>query len=288
MENPRNLPFAMYDVAVYLPSGAVGLILASKVSRDLLGYAGPIDFGRMDDTAVQQVIVAIVWLSASYLTGHIIAFISSYIVEKFIHNNLGYPSEVWLKSEMSATNGKLRDEVVKLIFKENMSKARSNWVHSIILLSQLPAIVPLMIMKMLLPLGFYSTKIPFGLLGILERRFDVLKTGVKIVEHYVANNCPSGYTRMYNYLVVYGALRSIALIVLFYLWASILFTLKMIFIDNWSFSLQRTVYFTFGSFSYVLCLMAFAKFNRRYFEESVLAFLFGTSDPPSGPRAVFV
>jgi hypothetical protein len=87
---------------------------------------------------------------------------------------------------------------------------------------------------------------------------------------------------MYNYLVIYGALRSLALLILVYLWYILLSDLWLKAHSTFKFDLKTTIVFNLGSVIYVLAVMAFAKFNRRYFEETILAFLLGAPEP-NGP-----
>lgn len=278
-------------LAVYLPGGAVSLLLLNKVVTDLFKYPLPLTFGSSSDTAVGQVITAVVWLSASYLVGHIVAFISSYVVEKFVHNKLGYPSDIWLTSERLLHHGQPRRTTYRSIFSRSIAKSPDQWVPRLISFLQLPAAAPLFGLRLTKPFGFYTPKIPFGLLPDVERRYGRLQTSVaidigtrweKVLEHYVSNNCMPAYTRMYNYLVIYGALRMLALIVLGYLWALVARDLYFKLDGSWVVDMPRTIFFHSLSVVYVLAVMAFAKFNRRYFEECILAFLYGVPEHTPG------
>lgn len=276
----------MYDLAVYLPGGAVALVLAHQFVENYVSLPASI-YGEQNVAAVGQVITAVVWLSASYLAGHIVAFVSSYLIEKFVHYNLGYPSEIWVESEDVLHEG---TEVLdhQVIFEQNLRESHAKFLISkLILLSQVPATIPLLLVRFIKPFGFYTPKLPAGLKPKVTEKFGRFNFDVKIekgtrwekiIEHYVSNNCPVAYTRLYNYLVIYGALRTLALLVLAYLWMMIIYDVILKINGGWKLDLTATIYFNALTFVYILCLMAFAKFNRRFFEESILAFLFGDGD----------
>lgn len=293
----------MYDIAVYLPGGAVSLLGIQLVAERLNFIGSDLLKGLSEGSAIEQVILGIVWLSASYLLGHVAAFISSYLIEKFVHYSLGYPSDIWLKSEQTLSSGHPRKAIFRKIFQRNLDSYPKYWVPRLIKLAQLPAVAPLLALKFAHPFGFYNHKLPYGILRDLTKRFGELGLNVpveegsrweKIVEHYIANNCPPAYSRMYNYLVIYGVLRMSAFIILAYLWFWIAkdVYLKVCSSDILgSISLEATLVYIATSCLYVLSVMAFAKFNRRYFEETVLAFLLATDEAlakraPSNPRII--
>jgi hypothetical protein len=269
----------------------IALLLFSKIAHDIFNFQVPLSFGDPSQTTVWQVITAVVWLSASYLAGHITAFAASYLIEKFVHNHLGYPSDIWLKSEELPSKGKPRRLVFRKIFSRNLQQAPDQyWVPRLINLLQLPAAIPILVLGWLKPFGFYTPKIPFGLLPLVKHRFEALGTKVpleqgsrweKIVEHYVASHCIPAYTRLYNYLVIYGVLRTLGVLILAYLWYFLTRDVMLKVANGCAFDLKRTLFFHGCTASYVLCLMAFAKFNRRFFEESIYAFLLACAPPKS-------
>jgi hypothetical protein len=245
------------------------------------------------DDAIAIIIRATIWLSASYLAGHLGAFVSTYLIEKFVHNSLGYPSDIWIKFEIRNFEG-WSGNILRKIFTENIKNTKINFVSILVIFAQAPALVPILFFYLAKPFGFYSPKLPLQILPAVRKQFEkldldiVVKQGSrweKVVEHFVANHCSLAYTRMYNYLVIYGALRILSLILLMLCWA---FLCRDIYIkcNGGVFSLQVTLeYMSFAS-GYILAVMAFAKFNRRYFEETILAFvlaptsLFSTRSEP--------
>ena len=290
----------MYDIAVYLPGGAVTLLaleaLASKFDVDHLHLA----MVPSGNSAIEQVILGVVWLSASYLLGHVVAFASSYAIEKFVHYSLGYPSDIWLKSERLLHHGEPRRQTFRKIIERNLHDYPYSWVSITILILQIPAGLALLAFRWSRPFGFYNHKLPHGILSDVSSRFSVLNLSVqikeksrweKIVEHYIASNCMPAYTRMYNYLVIYGSLRILAIIILGYLWylfaSDVALKTKVPYDIFSNISIEATIYYLGFSMLYVVTVMAFAKFNRRYFEETILAFLLATGSDlkvPVQPR----
>lgn len=282
MESFRNLPFATYDLAVYLPGGAVLLLIVQAILNALIGFSSPPPFIGTGSDSVDVLLQGVFWLSACYLTGHLGAFISTYSVERLVHDVLGFPSDNWMERETYVANGVQGKKAIKKIINDNMSSYRPSFSSVIVLCFQSALLIPILIFIIFRPVGFYSPKIPDGLSTDMAIKYRKLKCSVpfekntrweKIIEHYVANNCPSAYVRMYNYLVIYGALRLLSLILLISCWGILIFDLKKKIDGNFNFDFNITTVYFATKFACFLSMMAFAKFNRRYFEESVLAFL---------------
>lgn len=286
MDKFRSLPFAMYDLAVYLPGGAVLLIILKSVLRAFASSEyDAISAALMPNAndTIGLVIRSVIWLSASYLTGHLAAFASTYAVEKPVHHYLGYPSAVWLDFEEKAELGKIA-EILKKIFQKRVQQAFSGFyrdpVQILVLILQIPAIPIFFMIYKKGAFGFYSPKLPLGLMNDVRRHYDKIGVEIKIgsgtrwekvVEHHVANNCALAYTRMYNYLVIYGALRLLAFIMLLIMWAAIVETGYNYFNGYQEFDFLRTSFIIMAVVAYAFSVMAFAKFNRRYFEETIMA-----------------
>jgi hypothetical protein len=294
MENYRSLPFAMYDLAVYLPGGAVFLVILRALFEAATGQSLHLESMPNGDDTISLIIRATVWLSASYLAGHLGAFLSTYVVEKFVHNSLGYPSDIWIKYEIrNAENWS--GNILRQVFTENIARTKLNFVSIAIILAQIPAFIPILFFYIVKPFGFYSPKLPFQVLPAVRSQFEKLDFDInvkqgsrweKVVEHFVANHCSLAYSRMYNYLVIYGALRILSLLLLILCWSFLVRDIYFKYnggIVSWS----NTFVYTALSCSYILAMMAFAKFNRRYFEETILAFVLAPSSlfsPRSEPR----
>ncbi len=279
----KSLPFATYDLAVYLPGGAVLVVLAQYALETTIGTPFRPSDVHFGGGVVDNVVLAVLWLSASYLAGHLGAYLSALVIEKFVHNALSYPSTVWLKREEYTAAGISGKKYVANLFQDNARNYKWN-SESIVAFAFLFPFWPLfLVFLMVKPVGFYDSKLPEGLLSDVRREFRRVSTTVsvdegtrweKLVEHFVANNCPAAYVRMYNYLVIYGALRLLSFIMALAGWI-ILIKSAIVFLSpaEWSFSGRRIALYIGVSVAGYMAMLAFAKFNRRFFEECILALL---------------
>lgn len=308
MGNYRALPFAAYDLAVYLPGGAILLVLLQYFVSTVFDGQVVTSIKLAGHDTVDDIVLGVVWLSASYLAGHLGAFFSSYAIERFVHNALGYPSNVWLEMEESSEAGLSPNVFVRNIFVRNLRSFagvlkdfKRSFSSLLALLFLVPALPFFLIFLWIKPVGFYVPKLPERILPDVRRAFKKTRSSVsieqgtrweKVAEHWVANNCPSAYQRMYNYLVIYGALRLLAFVMFVAAWI-VIFKSSLVLVSgsDWDWSWRRIAIYSGSSFAGYMAMLAFAKFNRRYFEESILALLLDNSrETPSRnvlPRARF-
>lgn len=202
---------------------------------------------------------------------------------------MGYPSEIWWDIDQKFNEtGEISEATLKEIYLKRIRKYKCDSLASfIVLFSQFPALPLYLFMVKFRVYGFYTPKLPYELSKPLEKKMEERNIPVslnsnnrwaKLVEHYVANNFSSSYTRMYNYLIIYGALRILAFINLAILWHITLVNIYHQY--NYGLSFQFSYFFQYclSATIYVASVMAFAKFNRRYFEECILAFLLKNED----------
>ncbi len=270
------------------------------------------------------VLNGVILVSIAYFMGHIISYISSMTIERYVHRSFGYPSTVFLRT-CGHTDILPADETKELkkvhendVFSNKFLSNGSKISGIILLLVMLPLWPGMELIKRYGKFSFYRSNIDAGLLPLIKIKFQSLGTGIaishntkwpKIIEHFVANNCPLGYARLYNYLVIYGALRSMALIMLIFTWMFILDKARTLYyrvalsVDgvpqisiagkNFKTAIENNESLTRAPFDSILLallhfviiiiissfvLMAFCKFNRRFFEESIFAFLFDERD----------
>ncbi|AUX68713.1 hypothetical protein CHX26_03580 [Porphyrobacter sp. HT-58-2] len=283
----KSLPFATYDLAVYLPGGAILLVLAQYSLETILGSPALAQVNHFGSDLVNTVILAILWISASYLAGHLGAYLSSIFIEKFVHTALSYPSNVWIKKEEYTAAGISCDQFTKSFLTQKISEAwnkhRSRLTSIALFVFLFPIWLPLSFFIWLKPVSFYDPKLPEGLLPDVRSEFSKISRTVKVeegtrwekmVEHHVANNCPLAYQRMYNYLVIYGALRLLSFIMIIAGWVIIVKSVVAFFsVDGWVLSYRRSALYFAASIGAYFAMLAFAKFNRRFFEECILALL---------------
>lgn len=98
------------------------------------------------------------------------------------------------------------------------------------------------------------------------------------MEYYVINNSPDATARMYNYLVIAGLFRSLSFIFLTVTWIyGIIYVFERPHINQemmkFNFIDEHLIWATAYIFLYIFCLFSFAKFQRRYTEEAIFAFV---------------
>lgn len=283
----KSLPFATYDLAVYMPGGAILLVLAQYTLETILGTPAFAPVNHFGSELINTVILGVLWLSASYLAGHLGAYLSSICIEKFVHTTLSYPSNIWIKKEEYTAAGVSGEQFTKNFLKEKIKEAfiknRYRLTSVALFLFLFPIWLPLVLHLKLRPVSFYDPKLPEGILDDVRTEFTSISRTIKVeegtrwekmVEHHVANNCPLAYQRMYNYLVIYGALRLLCFIMILAAWVIIVKS-GLAFFDaqGWIWSGRRASLFLALSAGAYFAMLAFAKFNRRFFEECILALL---------------
>jgi len=289
LEEVKRLPFGNYDLTVYFGMGILALPLCYNIFVAPFGLyfpKFPIPFkSEFTNSAVSVIAV----LFSGYALGHIIAFLASYFIEKFLHRNYGYPSDLYIEQCDSGELRILRPIRVFPVF-SSLPSIVINAFH-------LPLLPIYLVVHNFTKLGYYSPKLPLEFRGAVDVRLKLLRLNIsvaqntrwsKTVEHYVANNCPAGYARMYNYLVISGVMRSIAFLSILYCWFYVAHGILSAQFDTNGYlvamhfrGIENYFYFAVGyilvsSFA-TLSMMTFAKFNRRFFEEGLQSFLlFGT------------
>lgn len=75
MKELRQLPFATYDLAVYLPGGAVVLVIFLAVLDHWFPGNQFVPHLKFDKGTIGQIMKGVFWLAASYLSGHVSSFV---------------------------------------------------------------------------------------------------------------------------------------------------------------------------------------------------------------------
>jgi len=285
LEEVKKLPFGNYDLTVYFGMGILALPLCYTIFVAPFGFyfpKFPVPFkSEFTNSAVSVIAV----LFAGYALGHIIAFLASYFVEKFLHRNYGFPSDLYIEQ--------CNNQLLKISRPMNGFPIFSSPISVIINGFHLPLLPIYLVVHNFTKLGYYSPKLPLEFRDVVIEKFVQLRLNIaveentrwsKIVEHYVANNCPNGYARMYNYLVISGVMRSVAFLSILYCWFYLAHGIISTQFDQAGYlasihfkNIESPFYFFVGyilvsSFA-SLSMMTFAKFNRRFFEEGVQSFL---------------
>jgi hypothetical protein len=284
-------PFANYDVVVYFGCGLFVLPFA----RHYLWQGGqlPVDFDFKLTPEIANIIVTVlVALFSVYIIGHIIAYVASITIEKGVDFFFGKTSTVVLASaEKGTENSTFRD-----LLKEGVRKAfkRSTWAAGVFRAAvHVPAYPAYAIIYGFGIFGYYRSRVPgsviklartkFTSIGLAESGLSASEKWYKPLEASVINNHPGASARMYNYLVISGLFRSISLIFLVSLWFELFYL-----VSHWVGRSPPDGLLMFGrrngwgqlmsysgvSLVYVFCLFSYLKFQRRYVEEAIFAFVF--------------
>lgn len=289
----QRLPFATYDLVVYLGGGASLFALfmcyfdvSVRVSSENDNYASIIGI----------IIATVGSLFVVYVIGHSLAFVASMFVEGLAYSTFGYPSKVYqrISSLPPDENGFVptRQEMRKIFLQNSMkSFSSSKSIFLIRALALLPVAISGISIVILGFVGFATPKLPRGLPELLSAKIrksslssTISKCGpdyFKIIEHHAVANNPSTFARMYNYLTIYGLLRSGVVILTGAFWMEI----NQIYITKFSLpTIQLPSYLVMhqrnGSFGLLMVItfaiaatyFCYIKFNRRYFEEAMLGF----------------
>lgn len=281
----RRLPVASYDLVVYFGVGILALPFFRVWVAEPLSLRPPEGSLLFPSFAfVGTAILTLLVLFAGYALGHVIALFSSFFVERFVQLWLGYPSDIWLSACARGV------EARRQIIRDRVVSARYGGAMLIVSLFHLPLAPFYAVMWVARGFDFYFTKLPCELHPLLLKKLKAERLPVpvqhgstwpKVLKQYVVNNCPVAYTRMSNHRVVFGLLRSLAFLAVCFLWAQIGFAAVDLW-DGGAVTIHLVRWLVIGTTA-TLLIIGFAKFNRRFFEESVYAFLLTRSTDASSP-----
>jgi hypothetical protein len=264
----KQNPFSLYDFLGYFIPGALFLYLITIIDLSENKEVNFIYFVK-NNNAFE--IDKLLFLSIiSYAIGHLINFISSITIEKYAIWRYGYPSKFLLGFES--------DEYWK-----------SNNTTGNLLRVVLPIIIfPITILDYLIGnclnlKDLYTRKLdPFLIAVIKEKGMILVKKLFKnkdkeiknfklrdfdffrIFAHYTFENSKNHQTKLVNYVVLYGFLRTLTLITVTLLWYLIY---SIVFQNNKNISINILISTALVSY---LFFMAFMKFYRRYTLEGLM------------------
>lgn len=284
-------PFANYDVVVYFGCALFSLPIIDHYILKPTGFRFPtyqlgigIEFA---DTAISTLSL----LFSVYLLGHIISYASSLLTEKFIETFFGKVSSAIIISTVKEK--RVKQEVVSaFVFRKlQQSLEPRNRKLSIIRIMLLLPVTPLFfLISWLGGFDYYKSRISTETLskirrkavnlGLCEIRLD--EPWYKELEHYVINRHPVALSRMYNYLVISGIFRSLSAIFLACIWMEIYYLGHFLVTGHYHvtviasdvrFGAERIFAFLGLYTVYGFSVSSYMKFQRRYAEEALFAFL---------------
>lgn len=264
MEVKQN-PFSLYDFLGYFIPGASALFLFSFVLNRLGVSTGIPPFESLAD--VSQLLPFVLF---AFLTGHVIALLSSVTVERYYIWSFGYPSKSLLRITHEG-------------YFHKIEKAQAV-TRILIGMFMLPvSILDIAFSKAKLVKSDITNQIDPLLTRIIRRKISCLIVDVgqvnrpndyagpknsdffRLVYHYVLENAPAHCPKMQNYVALFGFSRSLCFIFISLFWISLITLLVDVFQENAWLLLGKAWLFS------LIFFLGFAKFYRRYSLEALMA-----------------
>ena len=290
-------PFATYDVVVYFGGGLFSLPFIYRYILEPLAIRAPSFIVNEFDSVSLEIVRILTIVTFVYVLGHLLAYLSSQLVEKALDRFLGKVSTAILVSVSTAKA--LRNQKLRDFFKDRTRRIKSEGaiISSIVRgLFHFPNFIAYFIMYSFGIFGYFDSRLPQKALERVESVYTTIvipgelltsdKKWFKSLEYFVINRIPMAGPRMYNYLVIAGLFRSLSFVFLISCWWMLLYLGCYMLFDTWpiqsaeNYSGQGAGIFEFFTLSIlsVFCLVAYIKFQRRYAEEAMLALAF-SKDP---------
>lgn len=283
-------PFSLYDFLGYLiPGMFLLLFLLNLASYDPNGgfeqFFYSSQLSQLQDYAG--------FILAAYLLGHLVSISSSYSVEKYALWKYGYPSKFILGVSHGGYWTKRREE--------------RRGLQYVLRMLMYIALLPISVLDTLVSCiglsGIQSTPLDKPLVKLVQLRVQEMYTeigsGLKKEEldarredffslayHYVQEHCENHAHKIYNYVALYGLMRSLTLsfVILFWYAAS-----QMVVFDG---QFCTGCIFCLGSIAAIAYtfFVAYRKFLKRYSQEVLLTLAVmkrnatGQSAAPSAPN----
>lgn len=284
-------PFANYDIVVYFGCGLFSLPLINHYVVEPSGFRFPKFQLEIGTSFASQAVSTLSLLFAVYLLGHMIAFASSLLTEKSIESFFGKASSAILISAMVQERDK-REIISGFIFSKTKKGFSSpHKKQAFIRLFVLIPVIPLyLFIYWIGGFSYYKSRISsFSINRLKKKASDIGICNVSLnrpwykeLEHYVMNRYPVAVSRMYNYLVISGIFRSLSIIFLWCIWMEIYYLIHFkisghyhidVLASDLKFGYERIMSIFALFVVYGFSVSSYMKFQRRYAEEAIFAFL---------------
>lgn len=275
----ENLPFTTYDLVGYLvPGGIIILYVLPYLEYD----GGAVLQILQHATWPIQVLILTAIVVFSYITGHIISYLSSEFSEKFVLRLLGYPTHFLLiKRDVKA---KIRENLKKIFSRETDEPIPLFTI--LVVIFHFVITPPLLCIYCFMGLDVYAKPMSKGASEACRERFQSLwpnanidfengeQNWFELVSYYTLNKYPYVAPKAYNYVVLYGLLRSMFFISTIVCW---LLVIEWFFLDVGmkpiiDFFQEKWIAFVVFEFLTVCWGIAYCKFFKRYSKEILSTF----------------
>lgn len=285
-------PFANYDVVVYFGCGLFSLpfifhYIASPTEAGFLALK--ISTGvSFADSAIKTLFA----LFAVYILGHLLAFLSSILVEKTAGLLLGKMSDASIlghRRKDRDSYSEVKDWVQRRWRQAWRKGSRSRSL--IRLLFFVPVIPSFAFAYAIKWFGYFTSRVPESVYDRVTERLRSMKLPTpgltrewyKAAEHFVISNDAVALPRMYNYLVISGLFRSLTFLFACCAWMELVRLFGAFYqeayatdtINNVGPLAKLTMYNVLFAFSFT----SYVKFSRRYAEEMLFSFALRTPNP---------
>ena len=285
-------PFANYDVVVYFGCGLFALPLINHyLGEHKVHFMGD-GFG-FEPPFLEVLISTLVLLFSVYILGHIIAYTSSIFIEKVADAFFGKVSTVILlasNDKRGGPNSLFRDQLGK---GWKASFRHSTWLSGTVrILAHLPVLIPYALLAWAGVFGFYRTRMPRSVMEAADTKLQAISEldcrimhdtkWYKPLEQFVIANHAGATARMYNYLIISGLFRSLSFLFLVCVWFEAAYLVIRTFhgtaplgviMDSQGSWLSQLMSVATVTLVYIFSLFSYLKFQRRYVEEAIFAFV---------------
>lgn len=228
-------PFSIFDFLGYVFPGAFTLFSVFYfVKMNPLDFVDPMPIVDVAKTMKgwlkisEPIVSCSVFLLLSYIVGHLVAYVSSITIERFVIWWYGYPSEFLMQEKGGTWH-----------FKNDWCSLNQNKPHhykrqiaityilrTLISLALLPIFIPTLLIKFLGLDGFFIKSLDPFLRDVIQKKrktlFEQLALSTpmhygkvdyhRVIYHYVYERSVNHRQKMDNYVALYDFLRSMTLI----------------------------------------------------------------------------
>ncbi|MFZ2538987.1 MAG: hypothetical protein WAX04_08800 [Oscillospiraceae bacterium] len=262
MELKQN-PFSLYDFLGYFTPGAI--FIYSFMA--LLAHAGELNGDIIEALSFEKRQLYVPFVLASYTTGHLLSFISSVFIEKYTVWTIGYPSKYLLgfkPDKYFSINcfvrlivGLLLTPISLTEFILNLTlKYRATYAHA--LDDLLIATIKVKMDSLILDKS--------GLSKYPENTHSSRSDFFRFAYHFAVETAPNHFPKMQNYVAIYGFLRTMTMITVFFFWAALLHVSA----TSLSYHVLIIIFISLSILSFTF-YMSFVKFWRRFTLEAMMA-----------------
>ena len=294
----ERMPFTVYDIIGYLAPGLLTLVFILALPPPLEAFSFLPSYTELRDGigaygATEKIIFAVILLIFSYLIGHLISFLSSITIERFLVIWEGYPSAWAFRNYLKANWFELAYTSQKKITEDSGQAENNSLLSSIREAQSFTSFTLLHVFLLPLTVGFIASAVigarrsvikPLPDSIIIDALFHTDQIGAPIksktigtanvgdwfkwANAYVINTNNIAFLRMYNYLTLYGFMRSTVFVFNLVSWNVIITHLnttpspEAVVQDGLVISCVAITTISF---------LSYIKFYRRYTEEAIYA-----------------